>query len=102
MSDGGDPDSMGRLAKAGLMVLAILAGIARYLLAIQGEPQMFSWRDFIGHTLASAVAGVVTFLFCAEFDLSPPLTGALVGIAGHMGTQALDALREFVRGRYGV
>jgi len=102
MSDGGDPESMGRLTKAGLFLLAILAGVARYLLAIEGRPQMFSWRDFFGHTTASAVAGIVTLLLCMEFGLSQTLTGAFVGIAGHMGTQALDAIRELIRGRYGV
>lgn len=53
----------------------------------KNEP--FSWVRLFAHLLSSSFAGMMTFYICQYGHIAEPLTGALCGVAAHMGTPAL-------------
>lgn len=57
----------------------------------KGEP--FSWVRLFAHLMSSSFAGMMTLYICQYGHISEPLTGALCGVAAHMGTPALLRMR---------
>jgi hypothetical protein len=49
---------------------------------------------------ASAFAGVMTYHLCSAFNLSEVWRIPLVGIAGHMGVEALKAMGEVWKSKF--
>jgi hypothetical protein len=58
----------------------------------------FSWMKLIAHLTSASFAGMMTFYICQWGHIPQPLTGALCGVAAHMGTPALlriKIIRQF-------
>ena len=46
-------------------------------------------------------AGLITFWLCEAAQFNPLVTAALVGISGHMGSQAIYQLERWAQTRLG-
>ena len=59
----------------------------------------FSFVRLLAHLSSSSFAGLLTFYVCQYGSVPEPLTGALCGVAAHMGTPALlklKVIRQFL------
>ena len=59
------------------------------------------YRELIGEIATSAFAGLITFWLCEAAQFNPLVTAALVGISGHMGSQAIYQLERWAQSRLG-
>ena len=55
----------------------------------------------ISAAATSAFAGLITFWLCEAAQFNPLVTAALVGISGHMGSQAIYQLERWAQTRLG-
>ena len=58
-----------------------------------GETVKFSFTKLMVRISSAAFAGLITMYLCQWSNLPTPLTGALVGIASHLGTPAFMKLK---------
>lgn len=58
-----------------------------------GSPVNFSIAKLLVRISSAAFAGLITMYLCQWSNLPTPLTGALVGIAAHLGTPAFMKLK---------
>lgn len=89
------------LKQYGLMLgIAVLGGVVSWYGKVRaGVVQAASVTQLVGEIATSAFAGLLAF-WVAEWAGTPPmLQAALVGIAGHMGTKAINALEQFAQAR---
>lgn len=91
------------LKQYGLMLgTALLGGLVSWYAKVRkGELAGASITQLIGELCTSAFAGLLTFWGCEAAGMSPLLTAALVGIAGHMGTRAIAWAEETAKRRFG-
>ena len=82
-------------AFASSLLCAFLGGIASYL----KESERFKLYDFIRRSFISVFTGTIVYLLCFNFTVAPALTGALTGLSGYAGTQALDFLWEAIKNK---
>lgn len=88
-----DPSFWDWLTWAWVIAMSFLGGVASFARKVKsGHARAWNFTEFIGEIVTSALVGIITFYLCSwrEFPLS--LTGALVGIASHMGSRALFKL----------
>lgn len=80
-----------------LIIVAMWAGIARYV----NERIKSGERPTIGgaflHTIAPAFVGVVTGFICHHYKLDIYLTNAISGIAAYNGVKSLDILSSIIK-----
>ena len=50
---------------------------------------------FLIHIFSSSFIGMLTYFLCEYANMPSPLKGAFVGLAGYMGTQAIERLKIF-------
>ena len=74
---------------------ASASGLVSYCLRSLGR-KSFSWTAFVFQIAASAIAGVVAYWAVVEFGGSPKFSAAICGVAGWMGTSALDLAKALV------
>jgi NhaP-type Na+/H+ and K+/H+ antiporter len=78
--------------------MALLGGFVNwYSLVRKGELSGTSITALVGELTTSALAGLLAFFVCEWLGISPLLTGAVVGITGHMGTRALALGEEALK-----
>ncbi len=76
--------------------LSCWGGLIRYLSRVRmGQEFSFAWM--LVSMVTSAFAGVLTYLLCCAAGISGPMAGAMVGISGWMGTEALNSLEALWR-----
>ena len=73
----------------GAIVMALLGGLVKYLQKIRKRRWHWSWKDATVDLLGSALAGLVTMLWCYGAGIDPYTSGALAGVAGHLGSRVL-------------
>lgn len=56
------------------------------------KKQKFTWAGLMIHLLSASFAGMMTALGLDHFDITGPLQGAICGVAGYHGTQAMVKL----------
>lgn len=71
------------------LFLAGWGGTANYLSRIKKSQSRFSFVEWVGECAISGFAGIMTLLICYRFGIDFFLSGALVGMAGHMGGRAI-------------
>ena len=76
-------------------------GSLSYWLKVE-EGHRFKWSEFILHTLASAVFGLITYEVLSYYGMPPEVSGALCGMAGWMGTRGIRIVEIVIRKRAGV
>lgn len=83
--------------------ISALGGVAGYLRKIrQGLTKRFSITEMTCEVVISIFAGSVTLLLCDSQRFDKSITGALVGLAGHLGSRAIYILEIFVSKKTGV
>lgn len=65
--------------------VSLWGGIVSYF--ERKEP--FSWRRLLVHSCSASFAGMMTYFVCQAGNVPGALTGAICGLAAHMGTPAL-------------
>jgi CHASE2 domain-containing sensor protein len=86
-----------------LLAVALLGGLVSWAQRVRaGAVQAWNIMGLIGELATSAFAGLLVFWLCAYYDVPPPLTAALVGIAGHMGVRAIVMLEHLAERKLGV
>jgi len=74
--------------------ISVWGGTVSYLYKIEKASLPFSLIKLLIELITAAFVGVITFLMCQASNISLPITAALVGISGHMGTRALFILEK--------
>lgn len=89
------------LKEYGFMLgISMLGGaVSWYAKVRKGDPSAMSIFAVMGELMTSAFSGLVAFLGCKYLGLSPTLTAAIVGVAGHMGTRAINAAEAMLQSR---
>lgn len=90
-----------------ILGIALLGGFAAWVRRVRkGETDMFNITALIGELAISAFAGLVTFWLCESFELSPLITAAAAGMAGHAGGNGITWFEKFgkryVEKKFGV
>lgn len=79
-----------------ILAIALLGGFSRWYMAVRrGEANMLSFSALIGELAVSAFSGLLTFWICESFDVSPLITAAAAGLAGHAGGNGITYLERF-------
>ncbi len=83
--------------------LAALGGVAGYLRKIrQGLTKKFSIVELACEMVISVFVGAVTLLMCDSHGVDKATTGAMVGLAGHLGSRAIYILEVIVSKKIGI
>lgn len=87
----------------GLLGLTMLGGLVSWLAKVRrGEVPISSLSHLIGELTTSAFAGILAWLVCHAVGTPPYLEAAIVGLCGHAGARAVDALEAFIAKRSGI
>jgi hypothetical protein len=88
------------------MFMAIWGGTAAYMSRIKRSGLSFSLVELIGEWSISGFSGLVTALICQSYGVGFYITGAAVGISGHMGGRLIFLLerwgQQYVESRLGI
>lgn len=81
-----------------ILAVSLLGGLVGWFNKVRnGELQGADLRVLMGELTTSALAGLLTFWFCEWASVSPLLTSAFAGVAGHMGTRGIALLEGFFK-----
>jgi len=80
-------------------IIAILGGVARYLDGFLKGQQTPTWSRIIAHAFVSGFSGYMA----AQMALliKPEWAFIIAGMAGYLGTQALDIVADIIKRRVG-
>lgn len=96
-----DPTTYALITYLWVLVLSSFGGVVSFIHKIKsGASRKVNITELIGEIVTSGFAGVITFYLCEWASFSPPLTAALVGISGHMGSRALFRLERWAEQRF--
>lgn len=84
-----------------MVAIAIFGGLVNWYAKVRkGELAAWNLMQLVGELATSAFAGLIAFWVCEYMNSPPLLTASLVGIAGHMGTRAIQAFESFAAKRW--
>jgi len=84
-----------------MLATALLGGLVSWYAKVRkGEISAWNVMQLIGELCTSAFAGLVAFWVCEYLNSPPLLTASLVGMAGHMGTRAIQTFEQFAQRRW--
>lgn len=90
-----DPVVLNVASISWVLALSGLGGLAAYLHKLKkGHTRAFSVAEFIGEGIIACFAGLITFLVAKHFNVDPVLSHAMAGIAGHMGSRAIEMMER--------
>jgi hypothetical protein len=96
-----DPTSYSLLTYLWVFALSMMGGFVSFMRKLRnGHARAFNVAEFIGELVTSAFAGVITFWLCENAEISPLMTAALVGVAGHMGSRAILTIEDFMTHKF--
>lgn len=74
-----------------ILGIALLGGFASWYSRVRkGEADMLNITALIGELAISAFAGLIAFWLCESLALSPLITAAVAGMAGHAGGNGIS------------
>lgn len=90
-----------------ILGIALLGGFASWYSRVRrGEAELLNFSALVGELAVSAFAGLITFWICESFELSPLITAAAAGMAGHAGGTGISWLerlgKRYAEKRFGV
>lgn len=90
-----------------ILGIALLGGFGRWYMAVRrGDENMLSFTALVGELAISAFSGLLTFWACESFGMSPLITAAAAGVAGHAGGSGIAWMerlaKRYVAKRLGV
>ena len=95
-----DPSTYGLITYLWVTGLAAWGGLVNFYRKVKsGETRAFNVVELIGELATSAFAGLITFWLCEAAQIDPLVSAALVGISGHMGSQALYRFERWAQKR---
>lgn len=98
-----DPQTYTMLTYAWMVALSLWGGTASYVRKVRmGMTPRFSLTELVGELVISGFSGIVTFYLCQYAEFPMPLTAAMVGISGHMGSRVFYLLEQILQKRAGV
>jgi len=80
-------------------VIAVLGGVARYLDSFLKGQTVPTWSRMIAHAFVSGFSGYMVAQ--ATLLIKPEWAFIAAGIAGYLGTQALDMTADLLKKRVG-
>ena len=97
-----DPTTYSLITYAWVTALAAWGGLVNFYRKVKsGETRVFNLIELVGEIATSAFAGLIIFWLCEAAQFNPLVTAALVGISGHMGSQAIYQLERWAQVRFG-
>lgn len=82
--------------------VSIFGGFVTWFRKVKrGELVAAHLRELIGDLTTSAFAGLLTFWICESMNVTPIITASMTGIAGHMGSRAVDMLETLMLRKVG-
>lgn len=95
-----DPMSYDMRQYGFILGIALFGGLVGHHRKVKkGDVKASDLRALIGELSISAFAGLLAFWLCRYAGVPPLLEAATVGMAGHLGTKALDWAEELLRKR---
>ena len=90
-----------------ILGIALLGGFASWYSRVRkGEADMLNISALVGELAISAFAGLIAFWICESLDLSPLITAAVAGMAGHAGGNGITWVeslgKRYAEKRFGV
>ncbi len=90
-----------------ILGIALLGGFASWYSRVRkGEADILNISALVGELAISAFAGLIAFWICESLDLSPLITAAVAGMAGHAGGNGITWLetlgKRYAEKRVGV
>ncbi len=86
-----------------LLAFSALGGTASYLRKVRlGFTKKFSLFELTCEIVISLFVGAVTLFLCDSQGIDKSLTGALTGLAGHLGSRAIYFFELFLSKKSGV
>lgn len=83
-----------------VLILSLAGGLGAFIMrlnqATKPQPLKLIFLKLFGELFLSGFAGLLTFLLCKEFGLSPNMTAVAVAISGHLGGNAIILISKFV------
>ncbi|HVR50585.1 MAG TPA: phage holin family protein [Pseudorhodoferax sp.] len=81
-----------------ILGIALLGGFARWYMAVRrGDLSMLSFPTLVGELAVSAFSGLLTFWACESLSLSPLITAAAAGLAGHAGGSGIAWMERLAK-----
>jgi hypothetical protein len=85
-----------------MLGVALLGGLVSWIAKVRaGQASAYNVMQLVGELATSAFAGLIAFWICAWAGTPGPLTAALVGVSGHMGTRAIGLFETWAEKRFG-
>ena len=87
------------------LILAIWGSTVSYLSKLQKRRKKFSIIELVMEWIVSGFVGAIAIMLCLRAGVDVYMTGAIVGISGHMGSKAIVMIEMFVlrfAGKYGI
>lgn len=98
-----DPLSYPLKQYALMLGTALLGGLVSWAAKVKaGTVNAWNLMALIGELCTSAFAGLLCFWICESLSFPPLMTAALVGVAGHMGTRAINAFETMAQRKWGA
>lgn len=83
-----------------ILSISLLGGLVGWYSKVRkGQLQATNLMALIGELCTSALSGLLAFYVCEYLNFAPVLTAAIVGVAGHMGTRAINWAEETLKRR---
>lgn len=96
-----DPMQLGLVTYAWIVGLSMMGGFVSFMHKLRdGSVRAFNMTEFVGELCTSAFAGIITYYLCEYANFPPLLTGALVGVSGHMGNRALLLFERYLAEKF--
>lgn len=102
MPDGNGGMTLARIIENGagylwFLLLAVWGGTVNYINRVKKTGLPFSIVELIGEWAISGFVGIVTIYVCMSMKMGYYETGAIVGIAGHMGGRAIFIMEKWMQ-----
>jgi len=81
------------------LVFALWGGLSHYIGLVKGGKTKFSFFELFGDLVISGFSGMIALAFCEHLEFGEFLTGAMVGISGHMGSRSVFMMEYYISRR---
>jgi len=80
-------------------LFASLGGVVREMKEPEDGKEPKKLLEFVSGAFIGIFTGLVVYFLCKQYGVGEYLTVALTGLAGYMGTPALDFITRLVKGK---
>lgn len=84
-----------------VLILSLAGGLGAFIMrlnqAITPQPLKLIFLKLFGELFLSGFAGLLTFLLCKEFGITPNMTAVAVAISGHWGGNMIILISDYLK-----